>query len=195
MFPPGSPYVSGPVSSLTDTEERVGNKSRGVKLRSEMAAAATLWGEQCVHTLTPPSALLSTHRALKAYLGGTLGASWAHRVTPGAKLTPCAAPPPSGLTDAAEEPHAQMGPISGTVSPGSVSGWVGGSAGLCTFPFQLKSRFELKICRLASRAAVRTEEVLCSLSRRGRARRKPRRYWIKSHGAAHRANLGHRRLF
>lgn len=175
----------------------MGNKSRGVKLRSEMAAAATLRGEQCVHTLTPPSALLSTHRALKAYLGGTQGAGWAHRVTPGAKLTPSAAPP-SGLTDAARRAARTNGSDQRHRVPW-ISGWGGvggvGSAGLCTFPFQLKSRFELKICRLASRAAVPTEGVLCSLSHWGRARRKPRRYWIKSHGAAHRANLGHRRLF
>lgn len=174
----------------------MGNKSRGVKLRSEMAAAATLRGEQCVHTLTPPSALLSTHRALKAYLGGTQGGGWAHRVTPGAKLTPSAAPPrPQWPNGCGQKSRAHKWvPISATVSPGSVGGGVG-SAGLCTFPFQLKSRFELKIRRLASRAAVPTEEVRCSLSHWGRARRKPRRYWIKSHGAAHRANLGHRRLF
>lgn len=192
MFPAGSPYVSGPVSSLTDTEEIVGNKSQGVKLRSEMAAAATLRREQCVHTLTPPSALLSTHRALKAYLGGTQGAGWAHRVTPGAKLTPSAAPPPSGLTDAARR-AARTNGSDQRHRVLWISGWGGvGSAGLCTFPFQLKSRFELKICRLASRAAVLTEEVLCSLTQWGRARRrKPRRYWIKSHGATHRANLGH----
>lgn len=60
----------------------------------------------------------------------------------------------------AEEPDAQLGPVSATVSLGSVGGGGGRSAGLCTFPFQLKSRFELKICRLASRAAaVRIEEV------------------------------------
>lgn len=77
---------------LTGTEYKVGNKCWGVKLRSEMVVAASLWREQCVHTLTPPSALLSTHRALKAYLGGTLVADWAQRVIAGAKLTPSATP-------------------------------------------------------------------------------------------------------
>lgn len=101
-------------------------------------------------------------------------------------------PPPSGLTDAARR-AARTNGSDQRHRVLWISGWGGvGSAGLCTFPFQLKSRFELKICRLASRAAVLTEEVLCSLTQWGRARRrKPRRYWIKSHGATHRANLGH----
>lgn len=139
MFPAGSPYVSGPVSSLTDTEERVGNKSRGVKLRSEMAAAATLRGEQCVHTLTPPSALLSTHRALKAYLGGTQGAGWAHRVTPGAKLTPSAAPPPapSGLTDAARRAARTNGSDQRHRVPW-ISGWGGGLSRSLHFSLSIK---------------------------------------------------------
>lgn len=79
-----------------------------------MAAVASPWGEQCVHTLTLPSALLSTHRALKAYLGGTLVTDWAHRVIGGAKLTPYAA--------LQQQLDGQLGPISATEYPRSVGG-------------------------------------------------------------------------
>lgn len=68
-----------------------------------------------MHTLPPLSEVLSTHQALKAYLGGTLGAGWASRVKAGVKLSGPVLPPWGQL-------DGQLGPMRATEYHRSVGG-------------------------------------------------------------------------